>query len=124
MSNDPSRAMKRVRNQRLTVGVIGNRQIYEGTPIVRYEQMLLRGIRADARAHGCNLLLACGVGPDIEPYQGLPAWPVKLPQTDFVPVGPWNTSGLIAIPPFSDAQLCALQELMPPGHPIVFTFPQ
>ncbi len=124
MSNDPSRALERDQYQRFTIGVIGNRQLYEGTTIVRYEQILLRGIRAAAHQYGCNLLLACGVGPDIEPYEGLTAWPVKLPQTNFVPVGPWNTSGLIAIPPFSDAQQRAIQELVPPGHPIVFTFPQ
>ncbi|HEU4327116.1 MAG TPA: substrate-binding domain-containing protein [Roseiflexaceae bacterium] len=110
--------------RRFTVGVIGNRQIYEGTTIVRYEQVLLRGIRAAAQQHGCNLLLACGVGPDIKPYRGFAAWPVRLPNTSVVPVGPWNTAGLIAIPPFSDVQQRALQELVPPGFPIVFTSPQ
>ncbi len=110
--------------RRSTIGVIGNRQIYEGTTIVRYEQILLRGIRAAARQHGSNLLMACGVGPDSNPYRGVAAWPVRLPHTSVVPVGPWNTSGLIAIPPFSEAQQRALQELVPLGFPIVFTSPQ
>jgi signal transduction histidine kinase/AraC-like DNA-binding protein len=109
---------------RLTIGVLGNRQVYEGTTIVRYEQILFHGIRAAARTYDCNLLLACGVGPASAPFEGLPAWPIVLPQTNFVPVGPWNTSGLIAIPPFTDAQQHTLEELLPEGHPIVFTSPQ
>src|SRR6266545_3597313 len=72
---------------------------------------------------GCNLLLACGVGPDT-PFESLPAWPIERPHTNFVPVGPWNTSGLIAIPPFTDAQQSAMQELLSDQHPIVFTYPQ
>src|SRR5262245_39784625 len=112
------------RLRRLTIGVLGNRQVYEGTSIVRYEQILFHGIRAAARTYDCNLLLACGVGPASAPFEGLPAWPLVLPQTNFVPVGPWNTSGLIAIPPFTDAQQRALEELLPEDHPIVFTCPQ
>jgi signal transduction histidine kinase/DNA-binding LacI/PurR family transcriptional regulator len=124
MSNDSSRTIDRDRYQRFTLGVFGNRQVYEGTTIARYEQILLRGIRAAARAYGCNLLLACGVGPDIAPVERLPAWPSCQPHSNFVPVGAWNTSGLIAIPPFTDVQQHALQELLPSGHPIVFTDPQ
>ena len=124
MSNDSSHAIDRDQYQRFTLGVLGNRQVYEGTTIVRYEQVLLRGIRAAARAYGCNLLLACGVGSDIAPFERLPAWPICLPDSNFVPVGPWNTSGLIAIPPFTDSQQYTLQELLPDGHPIVFTDPQ
>src|SRR5262245_6883665 len=107
--------------RRFTIGVLGNRQIYEGTTIVRYEQILLRGIRAAAQAYSCNLLLACGVGPDSVPFAGQPAWPSSLPHTNFVPVGPWNTSGLIAVPPLTESQRRALRELLPDGHPIVFT---
>lgn len=124
MSNDNPHMIERDRYQRVTVGVFGNRHVYEGTTIVRYEQILLRGIRAAARAYGCNLLLACGVGADIAPFERLPAWPICRPDSNFVPVGPWNTSGLIAIPPFTDSQQHALQGLLPDGHPIVFTDPQ
>lgn len=109
---------------RRTIGVVSNRQLYVGSTISRYEQTLLRGVRAAAHAHGVNLLLACGVGPDVTPFEELPAWPACLPQTTFVPVGPWNTQGLLAIPPFSESQLRALLQLLPPGYPIVFTHPQ
>jgi signal transduction histidine kinase/AraC-like DNA-binding protein len=124
MSDDSTHTIDPAGCQRLTIGVLGNRQIYIGTTIGRYEQILFHGIRAAARAYSCNLLLACGVGPDTTPFEALPAWPISLPHTNFVPVGPWNTSGLIAVPPFADAQLCAIQELLPQGHPIVFTSPQ
>jgi signal transduction histidine kinase/DNA-binding response OmpR family regulator/ABC-type sugar transport system substrate-binding protein len=124
MKTDLPDTYGRDQHQRFTIGVFGNRQVYEGTTIVRYEQILFRGIRAAARAYGCNLLLGCGVGPDTAPFEGLPAWPFGLPRTNFVPVGPWNTSGLIAIPPFTEARQQAIQELLPRGHPIVFTYPQ
>ena len=123
MSGDAGGTIGRDCPRRFTIGVLGNRQIYEGTTIARYEQILLRGIRAAARAYGCNLLLACGVGPDAVPFQRLPAWPLHGSETNFVPVGPWNTSGLIAIPPFTDQQQRALEALLPPDHPIVFTSP-
>ncbi len=124
MSTKPLHALDCDEDQRFTIGVFGNRQVYVGTTIVRYEQTLFHGIRAAARAYGCNLLLACGVGPDTEPFEWLPAWPIDRPDTNFVPVGPWNTSGLIAIPPFTDAQQPEIQELLAHRHPIVFTYPQ
>lgn len=108
----------------LTIGVFDNRQVYEGTTIARYEQTLLRGIRAAAAHYGCNVLLACGVGPHTAPFEALPAWPISLPQTNFVPMGSWNTAGLIAIPPFTDDQLAAIRAALPPSHPLVFTYPQ
>jgi hypothetical protein len=108
MSTEPLHTLDCDPDQRFTIGVLGNRQVYVGTTIVRYEQTLFHGIRAAARAYGCNLLLACGVGPNTEPFEWLPAWPIARPHTNFVPVGPWNTSGLIAVPPFTDAQQPAI----------------
>ena len=69
-----ARGASRARSRRFTIGVFGNRQVYTGATIVRYEQILFRGIRAAARAYGCNVLLACGVGPDTVPFESLPAW--------------------------------------------------
>lgn len=116
--------MAYLQNNPVTIGVIANRQVYEGTTIARYEQTLLRGIRAAVRHHGCHVLLACGVGPHTAPFTALPAWPICLPHTNFVPVGPWNTTGLIAIPPFADDQLQALRAALPVEHPLVVTSPQ
>ena len=122
-NNAPALAEDHARS-RPTIGVLANRQIYLGTTIGRYEQLLLQGIGAAAQVRGCNLLLACGLGPDMGPDEQRPAWPHRLPHTDFVPVGPWNTAGLIAIPPFSQLQLQSLHELVAGGHPCVFTYPQ
>ncbi|KAB8141662.1 helix-turn-helix domain-containing protein [Chloroflexia bacterium SDU3-3] len=124
MSGDSSAPSAYPHGVRPTIGVFGNRQIYEGTTIAPYERTLLRGIRAAAQAHGCSLLLACGVGPHTAPFEWLPAWPRLLPSTNFVPVGPWNTSGLIAIPPFTATQQALLRSFMPEGFPLVFTSPQ
>jgi signal transduction histidine kinase/DNA-binding response OmpR family regulator len=110
--------------RRFTIGVFGNRQVYEGTTIVRYEQTLFRGIRAAARAFDCNVLLACGIGPNKMPFEGIAAWPMLLTDTNFVPVGPWNTDGLIAIPPFTTERQHAIEQLAAYGKPIVFTSPQ
>jgi signal transduction histidine kinase/AraC-like DNA-binding protein len=50
-----------------------------------------------------------------------PAWPVPSSESDFVPVGPWNTDGLIAINPLhSEARSRYLQELRAGGHPLIF----
>ncbi|HEY0739363.1 MAG TPA: substrate-binding domain-containing protein [Herpetosiphonaceae bacterium] len=116
--------MEQTQYNSLTIGVFDNRQVYEGSTIARYEQTLLRGIRAAADHYGCNILLACGIGPHTAPFVALPAWPISLPYTNFVPVGPWNTAGLIAIPPFTDDQLVAIRAALPPDHPLVFTYPQ
>src|SRR4029077_8682101 len=41
--------------------------------------------------------------------------------TDFVPVGPWNTDGLIAVLPLqSEARSRYIQKLKAAGHPVVF----
>ncbi len=85
---------------------------------------MFRGIRAAAHAYGCNLLLACGIGPHSIPFEGLAAWPVALSDTNVVPVGPWNTDGLIAIPPFTKERQQAIAALAQYGKPIVFTSPQ
>ncbi len=52
-------------------------------------------------------------------------WPVPGPDTDFVPVGPWNTDGLIIVPDdLSDAQSQYVEDLRESGFPLVFTTPE
>ncbi|MEO7912715.1 MAG: substrate-binding domain-containing protein [Roseiflexaceae bacterium] len=108
-----------------TIGVLASWQIYEGTTIGRYFHALLRGIQAAAAERGCNLLLACGVGGLAAPQSYTPAWPVSAPDTDFVPVGPWNTDGLVVIAHRLSAERSRyLQELSAIDHPIVFVGPE
>ena len=52
---------------------------------------------------------------------GQPAWPILSPDADFVPVGPWNTDGLIVISPIaSPAGSACFQEWREQGFPVVF----
>jgi signal transduction histidine kinase/AraC-like DNA-binding protein/ActR/RegA family two-component response regulator len=71
---------------------------------------------------GCNLLLGCGMGPWTGRGESLrPAWPLPSSESDFVPIGPWNTEGLIAVSPLhSQARSRYLQDLIAAGHPVVF----
>src|SRR4030095_10037858 len=53
-----------------------------------------------------------------------PAWPVISSENDFVPVGPWNTDGLIAINPLLTIERSQyIQQVIAEGHPVVFVGP-
>ena len=56
-----------------------------------------------------------------EPSRIFPAWPVASEDADFVPVGPWNTDGLIVFAPLrSESRSLYVQELRKQGHPVLF----
>ena len=81
------------------------------------------GIRQAAADLNCNLLLACGIdhpsAGQVQPVH--PAWPTLSRDTDFVPVGPWNTDGLIVVNPLlAAARSRYIQDLRDAGHPVVF----
>ena len=79
---------------RPTIGVLAGWEVYAGT-IDSFLGRVFRGIQAAAQDLDCNLLLACGID------SGKPAWPLNSPDVDFVPVGPWNTDGLIIASPYN-----------------------
>ncbi len=109
------------KRERLTIGVLAGWQVYEGTNPNRLLETVFGGIQAEARERGSNVLLACGVGARVEPRGVHPAWPVPSPETDFVPVGPWNVDGLIVISPVQDEERTAyIQDLVRQGFPVVF----
>ncbi len=104
-----------------TVGVLAAWQVYEGTTVDGYLHVLFDGIRAAARDRGCNLLLGCGVAPPVPRRLLMPAWPVPMADTLFVPVGPWNTDGLLVVPNrLSSERLTYAHSLIADGHGIVF----
>lgn len=112
--------MGNFRHGRPTIGVLAGEQIYEGT-LQSFLAPLLRGITEAAVERDCNLLLACGVGHAMDPARICPAWPVADDDTDFVPVGPWNADGLIAIAPLvTSARSNYVQGLRADGYPVVF----
>src|SRR5687767_4548406 len=85
--------MQRTKHSRPTVGVLAGAQVYYGTILGNFIGPVLQGAHSAAQNRGCNLLLACGM--EHSTISACPAWPVLMPEVDFVPVGPWNTDGLI-----------------------------
>lgn len=100
--------------------------ILPGWPVIiekmpeRYLTSVLVGIQSAARNRNCHLLLAWGLGRVNDPRGIHPAWPVISSDSDFVPVGPWNTDGLIVFAPLRhEARSDYLQELRARGFPIL-----
>lgn len=110
------------RHGRPTIGVLAGWQVYWTPSPYSYLIPIFRGIRLAARQQDCNVLFACGIGSSTDPSdRPRPAWPAMSPDSDFVPVGPWNTDGLIVINPLlSPARSRYIQELQRAGTPIIF----
>jgi diguanylate cyclase (GGDEF)-like protein len=107
--------------KRPTIGVLPGWAAAGDDKPERYLISVVQGIQSAARARKCNVLLAWGTGHGVEPYVEIPAWPVVSPDTDFVPVGPWNTDGLIVFAPLMDeARSQYLQQVISEGHPVLF----
>jgi signal transduction histidine kinase/CheY-like chemotaxis protein len=93
--------------------------------IDRYAHTLLQGIGAAALQLDCDLLLGCGFSVSGNSPEQHSFWPVAGPAVDFVPVGPWNTDGLIIIPDdLSQEQSQYVGDLLAAGFPIIFTTPE
>jgi signal transduction histidine kinase/DNA-binding LacI/PurR family transcriptional regulator/AraC-like DNA-binding protein len=110
------------RHGRPTIGVLAGWQYYWTATPLSYLNPIFRGILQGAHDLGCHVLLGCGMGPSAalsDPIR--PAWPVLSSEADFVPIGPWNTEGLIAVNPLhSQARSRYLQDVIAAGHPVVF----
>src|SRR5689334_1806409 len=107
--------MSKFVNKRPTIGVLAGNQVYYGTILGNFIGPLLHGVTSAAENRQCNLLLACGM--DSSSYTAAhPAWPTLSQENDYVPVGPWNTDGLIVVNPlFSEARSHYLQNLTAAG---------
>ncbi len=86
-------------NRRFTLGFLSGWQLYERTIFVDYYGELAQGILRTAQEWQSNLLLACGMSPTEFPIAVRPALPIHNPTVDYVPVGDWNTDGLILASP-------------------------
>ncbi len=93
------------------------------TPL-SYLDPIFRGVSLAAHDLGCNVLLGCGMGLWSTKSDSLrPAWPLSSigAESDFVPIGPWNTDGLIIVNPLhSPARSRYVQELIAAGHSVIF----
>ena len=113
--------MLRLKRDRATIGVVAGRAIIIGQMPERYTVSVLRGIQSAARVRQCNLLTSWGLGRINDPYGFHPAWPDLTTSSDFIPVGPWNTDGLIAFSPLGNDQHSSyLQQLSAQGFPVLY----
>ncbi len=113
---------KKFRHGRPTIGVLAGWQFYRTATNLSYLAPVYRGIAKAASELICNLLLGCGIGPSASPTDPMKAaWPVLLPDQDYLPIGEWNTDGLIiAVPLHSEAHSNYVQNLIRAGHPVLF----
>ena len=108
-----------------TLGFIANWPIYQGTTMDHYAQSLIQGISAAARDNKCNLLLGCGFSVTGKSPHHQAFWPVPGQGIDFVPVGPWNTDGIIIVPDeLTKNQLDYVRDIRDSGFPVISTTPE
>lgn len=112
---------KNLKRNHPTIGILAGWSTLEGSTPDQYRVSVIEGIQTAARNRGCHILLSWGVRRITDAHQFYPAWPVVSPESDFVPVGPWNTDGLIVFTPLADETRSAyLQTLQAQGFPILF----
>ena len=91
--------MSKFKRDRPTIGILPGWSGLAGILPDRYLATVLAGIQSTAHARGCHLLLAWGLGRVTDSSGTFPAWPIASSDSDFVPVGAWNTDGLIVFAP-------------------------
>jgi DNA-binding LacI/PurR family transcriptional regulator len=113
--------MKFKRN-RPTIGVLMGYSVLAVNTPDHYRSTILKGIQSAARARECNVLLGWSLMNGVSEVAGIrPAWPIASPESTFVPIGPWNTDGLIVFTPLqNDAHSQYLQNLRGQGYPVLF----
>jgi len=109
------------KRDRPTIGILPGWSGLAGIIPDRYLASVLTGIQSAAHIRECHLLLAWGLGRVTDSSGTFPAWPVTSSDSDFVPVGPWNTDGLIVFAPLRHEERSRyLQELSNQGYPILY----
>ena len=113
--------MPKLKHDRPTIGILPGWSGLAGISPDRYMMSVLKGVQSAALLKGCHLLLAWGLGRVNYPNGAFPAWPVVAADSDFVPVGPWNTDGLIVFAPLNHPDRSQyLQDLSNQGFPILY----
>lgn len=100
-------------HSRLTFGVLAGQPSYNWG-LNQFLRAIFRGINVAAHEADCHLLFGCGINLATTVRN---AWPVVDPENAFVPIGPWNTDGLIAILPFNSPERS--RYIRTCGHPVV-----
>jgi signal transduction histidine kinase/AraC-like DNA-binding protein/ABC-type sugar transport system substrate-binding protein len=111
-----------IQSKRPTLGVLAGWQFYRSATTLNYLAPIFRGICRAAQETNCNILIGCGLGLTANVADlARPAWPEFAPNVDFVPIGPWNTDGLLVVNPLHLAECTRyMQQIMNDGHPVLF----
>jgi diguanylate cyclase (GGDEF)-like protein len=114
--------MPNFKRDRPTIGILPGWSGLAGIIPDRYLASILKGIQSAARVKQCHLLLAWGLGRVyLQSGDTFPAWPEVASDSDFLPVGPWNTDGLIVFAPLRhEARSRYLKELSDQGFPVLY----
>ena len=113
-------SIQSIKRTRPTIGILAGWSPYEGAEPDNYLATILAGIQSAALIRQCHLLIGWGVARASK-TSIYPAWPELSLLSDFVPVGPWNTDGLIVFTPLREEQRSLyLQRLMADGYPVLF----
>ena len=113
--------MPKFKHDRPTLGILPGWSGLAGIIPDRYLASVLKGIQSAAAIKECHLLLAWGLGRVTDVSGTYPAWPVIFSDTDFVPVGEWNTDGLIVFAPLRHkGRSQYLHELSDKGFPVLY----
>jgi diguanylate cyclase (GGDEF)-like protein len=105
----------------LTIGMLPGWPVYGSIFLDRFLHYVIAGVRTAALENGCNLIVACGVSRTPGMRSLHTAWPVLSPDCDYVPLGHWNTDGLIIAAPLrSEERSHYLRKVMDDDFPVVF----
>lgn len=110
---------------RPTIGVLAGQPVYAAR-LSQYLGRVYQGIAAAAEQHQCNVLFSCGISSSGAGYTTFrSAWPIRSTESDFAPVGPWNTDALLVVQPVIGTERVAyLETLIKSGFPVVFIGPR
>ncbi len=107
--------------RRHTVGILLDSHIYTGMNPSWFYSPIIRGAQTAARENGVNLLVACGILHESSANRYRLAWPTIEDNVDFVPVGPWNTDGLLVFSPLrTEERIQYVRELRERKFPMLF----
>jgi diguanylate cyclase (GGDEF)-like protein len=101
-----------------TIGVLSGWPIFGNSGLNPFSELLLKGIKDAATLYNVNLLISGGDNP-IEAVDFWPPWSYPLPKAEYLPIGPWNTDGLIMTLPCSERMTSHILQIKEQGHPVI-----
>jgi len=108
-------------DSRPTIGMLPGWPVFGSIYLDRFLQYVVNGVRAAALDSDCNLMVACGVSRTPGMRSLHTAWPASAPDCDYVPVGEWNTAGLIVAAPLrSEERSQYIRRIIEDKFPVVF----